>query len=540
MSRHIAVEILSDDDDEDNNGDFSSSLPCKKRRTEEEEKEEDVFASDHDDDDVVVLDDNYLTSKKPRSVLFTPKISNVSDSPLSSDPFESCRSRFSDPKIGSLPTSTYDKGGCSVICLESDNESESDIERKDLKENEDITAAFEDDPFADDFEDNDPEQQVDNVIKQIHGGVAYNEEQSNQRDETKAKKRKTKEEKMRLAEEKKLKKEQEDMQKKALKAEAAEAKKLQKEQQKWEKGKSSPKSITVEIDAKVVELGAIGGHLISKFADKGINYRITSNPIERSILWKLSIPEQDSELSSKGREIPYVLLVYEADEYCSLILNDSLTGHVSRVQSHYSSHTICYLTNKLMYYINKREQAQYKNLPNSHLWRRPPVEEVMSKITTEYARVHTRQCRDEAELADHVAGLTYSLSVCQSRPKLTQMHVSINANGVLIPKDLIGVNSKGNSVWLKALVAIPKVQPRFAVAICKKYPTMKSLLSVYMDPSKSVHEKEFLLKDLPTVGLLGTEDKKVGAVCSKRVYRILTAQNGKIKTDDVEFGADFF
>lgn len=39
---------------------------------------------------------------------------------------------------------------------------------------------------------------------------------------------------------------------------------------------------------------------------------------------------------------------------------------------------------------------------------------------------------------------------------------------------------------LKALVAIPKVQPRFAVAIWKKYPTMKSLLTVYMDPTKSV------------------------------------------------------
>lgn len=39
---------------------------------------------------------------------------------------------------------------------------------------------------------------------------------------------------------------------------------------------------------------------------------------------------------------------------------------------------------------------------------------------------------------------------------------------------------------LKALVAIPKVQPRFAVAIWKKYPTMRSLLNAYMDPSKSV------------------------------------------------------
>ncbi|CAK9147538.1 unnamed protein product [Ilex paraguariensis] len=54
-----------------------------------------------------------------------------------------------------------------------------------------------------------------------------------------------------------------------------------------------------------------------------------------------------------------------------------------------------------------------------------------------------------------------------------------------------------------------------------------------------VHEKEFLLKDLTTEGLLG-EDRRLGEVCSKRVYRILMAQCGSIKTDDVEEGADFF
>ncbi|KAG5529268.1 hypothetical protein RHGRI_029833 [Rhododendron griersonianum] len=62
---------------------------------------------------------------------------------------------------------------------------------------------------------------------------------------------------------------------------------------------------------------------------------------------------------------------------------------------------------------------------------------------------------------------------------------------------------------LKALIAIPKVQPRFALAIWKKYPTMRSLLNVYMDPNKSVHEKEFLLKDLKIEGLLG-DDRRLG------------------------------
>ena len=54
---------------------------------------------------------------------------------------------------------------------------------------------------------------------------------------------------------------QEKLKKAALKAEAAELKKIEKEKQKWEKGKFAMKSIVAEIDAKVVELGSIGGRL---------------------------------------------------------------------------------------------------------------------------------------------------------------------------------------------------------------------------------------------------------------------------------------
>lgn len=52
---------------------------------------------------------------------------------------------------------------------------------------------------------------------------------------------------------------QDKLQKEALKAEAAELKKVQKEKKKWENGKFALKSIVAEIDAKVVELGSVGG-----------------------------------------------------------------------------------------------------------------------------------------------------------------------------------------------------------------------------------------------------------------------------------------
>ncbi|XP_073280205.1 crossover junction endonuclease EME1-like isoform X3 [Primulina huaijiensis] len=347
----------------------------------------------------------------------------------------------------------------------------------------------------------------------------------------------SKEERYRLMEEKKRQKERERLLKAESKAEATELKKRQKEMQKWEKGKYALKSIVAEIDRKVVELGSIGGQLLTRFSEKGVSYRVTTNPIERSIVWTMVAPEEISAISSERIKVPYVLIIYEAEEFCNEIVNESLLDHIQGVQRLYPHHTICYLTNRLMAYINKREQAQYKNPASSFGWRRPAIEEVLSKLATDFFKVHSRQCVDEAELAEHVVGLTCSLASCQFRKKLTRL--SVNANGSIIPNDCIDKSLIKKNLWLKALIAIPKVQPRFAMAIWKKYPTMKSLLRVYMDPTKSVYEKEFLLKDLILEGLFG-DDRRLGEVCSKRIYRILMAQCGSIKTEDVENGADFF
>ncbi|KAL1191986.1 Crossover junction endonuclease EME1B [Cardamine amara subsp. amara] len=347
------------------------------------------------------------------------------------------------------------------------------------------------------------------------------------------KKQLSKEEKTCAMEEKKLRKEQEKLQKAALKAEEAERKKLEKEKKKWEKGKLALKSIVAEIDTKVVE-GSIGGLMLSRFSEKGITIRVAPNPIERSIVWTMTIPEDIAQAFPQGPKIPYVLLVYEAEEFCNLVANGKFLENISRVQEQYPSYTVCCLTNKLMSYVKKREKEDYKNPGN---WRRPPIDEVLAQLTTHYVKVHSRHCIDEAEVAEHIVGLTSSLASCQFRKKLTML--SVNANGALVSKDSVDKHLIKKSPWLKALVAIPKVQPRYAVAVWKKYPSMKSLLKVYMDPNKSVHEKEFLLKDLKVEGLVGG-DIRLGEVCSKRIYRVLMSHNGAIKTDDVENGAAFF
>ncbi|KFK32861.1 hypothetical protein AALP_AA6G296600 [Arabis alpina] len=338
------------------------------------------------------------------------------------------------------------------------------------------------------------------------------------------KKHMSKEEKIR---ENKLRKEQEKLQKAALKAEEAKRAKLEKEKQKWENGKLALKSIVAEIDVKLVE-GSVGGSLLSRLNEKGIKYSLISNPIEKSIVWTMSIPQED--LAQLSPQISYVLLMYEAEEFCNLVANERLLENISRVREKYPSYTVCYLTNKLMSYINKREREEYKNSGKSNGWRQPPIHEVLAKLTTHYVGVHSRHCVDEAEVAEHVVGLTSSLASCQFRKKSSWL--SVNADNVLASMNSADKHLFKKSPWLKALVAIPKVQPRYAIAVCNKYPSMKSLLKVYMDPHISVHEKEALLKDLKVEVLLGG-DIRLGEVCSKRIYRVLMSTCGEAQTDDV-------
>lgn len=53
-----------------------------------------------------------------------------------------------------------------------------------------------------------------------------------------------------------------------------------------------------------------------------------------------------------------------------------------------------------------------------------------------------------------------------------------------------------------------------------------------MDPSKTEREKERLLYDLMCEDSLGNETKKLGKIWSKRLYKILMAQDGAMGADE--------
>ncbi|XP_047063586.1 crossover junction endonuclease EME1-like [Lolium rigidum] len=378
------------------------------------------------------------------------------------------------------------------------------------------------------------EAPLSNLILPCEDSTLQEEENNNNAEERKTKQGKRKlikEGKAKLIEEKKQQREENKLLKEATKAQKAEQKKYAKEKEEWESGKHALKSIVAEIDSTIIESGSLGGTLLTRFSEKSLKYRVQVNPLRGSILWKMEVPPIGEDPASVS-EVPYILFVLQAEEFCDLISSGFFVDHVREVQSRYPTFTICYVTNKLMNYINKCERTQYRNPSCSNSWKRPPVEEVFCKLVTHYARVHSRQCLDEAEVAEHVVGLTSSLANCKFRKPLSWL--SVHANGAVIPKNFIDKDLAKKDTWMKALIAIPKVQPRFALAIWKKYSTMRSLLNVYMDPTKTDREKELLLQDLKCEDRVGEESRRVGPVCSKRVYKTLMAQDGGMEADAAE------
>ncbi|XP_044968255.1 crossover junction endonuclease EME1-like isoform X1 [Hordeum vulgare subsp. vulgare] len=362
--------------------------------------------------------------------------------------------------------------------------------------------------------------------EEVDHNMVENAQPINERTVKQGRKRLNKEEKDKMVEEKKRQREEKRKQKEADKIKQAEQKKLTKEKADCGSGKRALEStIVAKIDPKVIETGSIAGALLTMFSEKKLTYQIERNPMSGSILWKM-VSQSDQEPALE----PYILFVLQAEEFCDLISSGKFLDHVLEARNRYPTFTICYVTHKLTKYIYDREQSQYKNSDSSSRWTRPRVEQVLCKLVTHYDRVHSKDCANGDQLAEHVVGLTTSLAKCKFRKPLSWL--SVHANGVTIPTSFVDKGQLKKDAWFMSLLAIPKVQPRFALAIWKKYSTMKSLLKVYMDPNKSNREKELLLQDLKCEDSLGEESRKVGSVCSRRVYRMLMAENGEMEAEE--------
>ncbi|KAL6651516.1 hypothetical protein ACP70R_010441 [Stipagrostis hirtigluma subsp. patula] len=543
--------------------DLDDTPPPPKRRPSSPSKPPVLAVDDDDDGDtglptapcsVVPGDDDADT---PDSVLFRAAFS--SESPRSGEPRSTCpdsavaetpgftSSRSVEPPaaFGWLPAAPVQKlsGVSSLISLDSDDESDDTMHNESLTKLPSNTAGTINcgQPLHADFL----------CENSTLPGAGVCTEKYSSREEAKKRqkeeKKKTQQEEKRLKKEEKAKLIEERKQKQQeMKAQLAEKKRKEKEIRKWESGKLALKCIAAEIHSSLKSCSIRG--FKEKFKED-LSCQFTANSIEGSILWKMEIPDDIAQMISSLQDrcdianrtsvsevIPYIVIVLQAEEFCDLVSRGLFFNHVQKVRNAYPTFTICYVINELMSYINKREESQFENQSSLDSWRRPPVEKVLCKLATHYVNIHSRHCINEVEVAEHLVGLTASLAKCKFRKPLTWL--SVHANGSIIPKDFIDKNLARKDAWFKSLIAIPKVSAKQAHAIWKQYRSMRSLLNVYMDPSKTDREKELLLSDLRTENQLGDDGRRVGEKCSTTVYRILMAQDGKMETDVAVAGAN--
>ncbi|BBN09176.1 crossover junction endonuclease EME1 [Marchantia polymorpha subsp. ruderalis] len=364
------------------------------------------------------------------------------------------------------------------------------------------------------------------------------------------------EEKRRRKDEALKRREELKQQKEAAKAEAAERKRIEQECSKWKKGKFALEHTTIYIDKRIIESKTLGPPLLQQLASKEYTYQVVTNPIQKTILWTMKMPPEDSQaildaLGSQNEsisnsqlpleevEIKYVVVFLDAAEFTEMVEGDAVNDHISRVKKQHPGYSLCYLVNNLTRYIYKLEQTHYR--AGNKNWRRPKVEQVLAEFITHHVGVLSRLCLDENEMAEHILGLTRGLAECPFKSKLTTL--TINANGQHLSKNDPNRDVIKRDPWKRALAAIPNITGAAVIAIARVYPTMRALLNAYLDPTKTVLEKEFLLQDIVKDAVLGSanaEGRRVGPVCSKRIYRLLMAQNGNLRTEAAEDGEDYF
>ncbi|XP_024311271.1 uncharacterized protein LOC100834452 isoform X1 [Brachypodium distachyon] len=136
-------------------------------------------------------------------------------------------------------------------------------------------------------------------------------------------------------------------------------------------GKDALRSIVAEIDPTVLEIGSIGGSLLTRFAEKNLTFQVKPNPMRGSILWKM-VPQNDQHPVS---EVSYILFVLQAQESCDLIRNGAFFNHVLEVRARYPTFTICYVINKLVKCIKQVSNISIRIHPvliagNVHQWKR--------------------------------------------------------------------------------------------------------------------------------------------------------------------------
>ncbi|KAJ8364212.1 hypothetical protein SKAU_G00130430 [Synaphobranchus kaupii] len=301
------------------------------------------------------------------------------------------------------------------------------------------------------------------------------------------------------------------------------------------------KSLTVCIDAALLQ-DERSDILLGSLYSMEWKITIEEQQLLHSITWRRELPEGEDKPSPVLEE--QVLMVLTLNDFLDMVVSikhDEQKGfEVLAVDS---------LFKQLSEYLNRNGEKVVTLAvmgPNPNSWTlcsQQHGDQMLSSqmgeegVDIEEALVFLQLYRNTSVifleswqgLTDHVCAITKALS---KRPfkQLTEKEYlpfcldGSWASGVRVEKDGTGLSQ----VWSRQIQQLNRVSPAVAAGVSSAFPSPQLLLKAYKDLG-SEGERKGLLADLSVKS--GERERRVGPEISNRVYRFLTAQNPQLVLD---------
>jgi hypothetical protein len=83
--------------------------------------------------------------------------------------------------------------------------------------------------------------------------------------------------------------------------------------------------------------------------------------------------------------------------------------------------------------------------------------------------------------------------------------------------------------YISFLMCIPGVSENKAIGLVKVYPTLKTLMEMFLDPKIAEKDKLASLRDIEVSHSMGDKNKKMGKVLAERIFKVLMSVDPKIQ-----------
>jgi crossover junction endonuclease EME1 len=93
---------------------------------------------------------------------------------------------------------------------------------------------------------------------------------------------------------------------------------------------------------------------------------------------------------------------------------------------------------------------------------------------------------------------------------------------------LSGFKDPLSITYISFLMCIPGVSENKAIGLAKMYPTMKSLMDMFLNEKVPEKEKLAQMRDIEVSHSMGDKNKKLGKVLADRIFKVLMSANPNI------------